>query len=96
MLSRRAKQELRKNGLRVPGKVDSTYTCWWLRVNQKAVRIGLTDTAKYPHIIRYTYTIGDETYTKSAYFNWNERCPDPGETVTVCYRADCPKKAVIL
>ena len=83
-------------GEQTGGVVTEVKTCWWLKVNTKAVRFGPGDGAKYPHVIYFTYQVHGQTYTGKRYVNWNLRCPVQGEKLTVHYEAVAPEKYAVL
>ena len=84
-------------GEQTQGTVTQVKTCWWLKVNTKAVRFGPMDGAMFPHIIYFTYTAYGKTYQGKRYVNWNKRCPVSGEKLTVYYEKNDPSRyAVIL
>ena len=41
---------LLRSGKETVGTVTAVKTCYWLKVNTKAVRLGPMDGAKFPHI----------------------------------------------
>lgn len=47
------------------GTVTKVYKCWWIKVNQKAVRMHALDGAAFPHIITVEYQAYGEKYTKN-------------------------------
>ena len=84
-------------GEQTQGVVTQVKTCWWLKVNTKAVRTNPMDGAMFPHIILFSYTVGSQTYEGKRYVNWNKRCPVAGEKLTVYFEKNDPAKyAVIL
>ena len=84
-------------GEQTQGTVTQVKTCWWLKVNTKAVRFGPMDGAMFPHISYFTYTAYGETYQGKRYVNLDKRCPVSGEKLTVYYEKNDPSRyAVIL
>ena len=84
-------------GEKTEGVVTQVKTCWWLKVNTKAVRRNMFDGAVFPHIIHFVYTVDGQTYRGKRYVNWNKRCPQKEEKLTVYYEKEDPAKyAVIL
>lgn len=83
-------------GEQTKGTVTKVNTCWWLKVNTKAIRTAPMDGAKFPHIIRFTYTVHGETYQGKRYVNWNKRCPVVGEQLTVYFEKNDPAKYAVL
>ncbi|MBE6955232.1 MAG: sugar ABC transporter permease [Ruminococcaceae bacterium] len=75
--------------------VMQTKTCYWLKVNTKAVRIGPMDGAQFPHVAHFTYTVDGVEYKGSRFYNWNVRCPLKGETITVYYDSSAPQKYAV-
>ena len=84
-------------GEQTQGTVTQVKTCWWLKVNTKALRTSAMDGAMFPHIIHFTYVVSGQTYQGKRYVNWNKRCPVNGEKLTVYYEKNDPARyAVIL
>ena len=84
-------------GEKTQGVITDVKTCWWLKVNTKAFRRNMFDGALFPHIIHFRYTVHGEAYRGKRYVNWNKRCPQKGEKLTVYYEKEDPAKyAVIL
>ena len=84
-------------GEQTQGVVAEVKTCWWLKVNTKAFRRNMFDGAVFPHVLHFTYTVDGQTYRGKRYVNWNKRCPQKGEKLTVYYEKENPAKyAVIL
>ena len=83
-------------GEQTKGVVTEVKTCWWLKVNTKPVRRNMFDGAVFPHIIHVTYTVGGEAYRAKRYVNWNKRCPEKGEKVTVYYEKENPVKYALI
>ena len=78
------------------GTVLSVATQWWLKVNTKPIRRSAIDGALFPHIIHFTYTVGGEAYRGKRYVNWNKRCPETGEKLTVYYEQEAPAKYAVI
>ena len=83
-------------GEKTEGVVAEVKTCWWLKVNTKAVRWGTFDGAVFPHIIVFEYTVQAQTYRGKRYINWNKSCPQKGEKLTVYYEKDDPAKYAVI
>lgn len=83
-------------GEQAEGVVTAVKTCWWLKVNTKPVRKNMFDGAVFPHIIHFTYTVNNHTYFGKRYVNWNKRCPEKGEKLTVYYEKENPAKYAVL
>ena len=75
------------------GIVVKVSTQWWLKVNTKAVRMGPTDGATFPHVIKVRYTVDGTDYFKRKWISAGDRAPDVGYKMTVSYREENPKKA---
>lgn len=82
--------------IQTTGTVISVARQWWLKVNTKAVRLHAMDGATFPHIIKVEYTAAGTTYCKRKWIGAGKPVPYPGETVTVLYSEENPKKAQIL
>ena len=79
-------------GGKVQGVVTKVSTCYWLKVNTKAIRTHAGDGAVYPHIIHFAYQVAGRTYAGKRWVYWNKRCPVQGEKLTVYYEEDAPEK----
>ena len=78
------------------GSVTAVKTCYWFKVNTKAVRAYASDGAVYPHIIHFTYTVNNKVYNGKRYVQWNKRCPYEGEKITVYYEAQKPENYAVI
>ena len=78
------------------GTVVSVARQWWLKVNTKPVRMGASDGAAFPHIIRVRYTVDGQEYYKRKWLGAGQYVPLVGTAVTVSYNAENPKKAKIM
>ena len=83
-------------GEQTEGTVTKVTTCYWLKVNTKAIRTSIGDGAKYPHVIHFTYQVHGQTYSGKRYVNWNLRYPVQGEKLTVHYETAAPEKYAAL
>ena len=83
-------------GGQTEGAVTQVKTCWWLKVNTKPVRRNMFDGAVFPHIIHFTYTVDGKAYRGKRYVNWNKRCPQKGERLTVYYEKENPAKYAVM
>ncbi len=84
-------------GKQTEGVITQVKTCWWLKINTKPVRKNMFDGAVFPHIIYFTYNVDGQAYRGKRYVNWNKRCPEKREKLTVYYEKKNPGKyAVIL
>ena len=81
---------------RAVGTVISVKKQWWLKVNTKSVRLGPTDGALFPHIIKASYQADGKEYTKRKWIGATEIPPRLGDSVTVVYDEDRPQKGKIL
>ncbi|MBE6929552.1 MAG: DUF3592 domain-containing protein [Ruminococcaceae bacterium] len=84
-----------KQGIRTEGVVTEVYTCWWFRVNTQAVRVGGGNTARYPHIITFTYTVDGTAYTGKRFVSHVYSRPQEGQRITVYYEAAKPEKYAV-
>ena len=83
-------------GGQTEGVVTEVKTCYWLKVNTKPVRAHSLDGALFPHIIRFTYRVGEREFSAGRYVNWNLRCPRRGERIRVYYDEAAPEKYAVL
>ena len=83
-------------GEQTEGVVTEVKTCWWMKINTKPVRCHTFDGAVFPHIIDFTYIVNDQTYQGKRYVNWNKRCPQKGERLTVYYEKEDPAKHAVI
>ena len=83
-------------GAQTEGVVTRVDTCWWLKVNTKAVRVHMGDGAQFPHIIHFTYTVEGQTYQGKRYVNWNKRCPQKDEKLMVWYEKEKPANYAVV
>ena len=79
-------------GSKTEGIVCKVSTCYWLKVNTKAVRASASDGAVYPHIIHFTYTADHKEYSGKRYVH----CPYEGEKITVYYEAEKPDNYAVI
>ena len=78
------------------GTVLSVTKQWWLKVNTKPVRMGASEGAIFPHIIKVQYVVDGNTYTKRKWIGAGKAVPAVGSQLTVCYCSNEPNKAKIL
>ena len=83
-------------GKETTGIVTEVKTCWWLKINTKAVRTHPGDGAVYPHIIHFTYCVNEKDYAGKRYVNWNKQCPIKGEHIAVHYEEAAPEKYAVI
>lgn len=77
------------------GVVTAVKRCWWLKVNQKTMRLYSTDGVTFPYIIVFDYTVAGKTYTGSRYVGWNQQCPVEGQNLTVYYDRVHPDRCAV-
>ncbi|MBQ8283700.1 MAG: sugar ABC transporter permease [Clostridia bacterium] len=77
------------------GTVISVTKQWWLKINTKPVRAHALDGAIFPHVVKVRYTIDGKEYFKRKWIRAGKPTPKIGDVVTVAYREENPKKAVI-
>ena len=83
-------------GEETQGTVTRVNTCYWLKVNTTPVRTRPGEGTRYPHIIRFTYTVDGREYTGRRWVNWNRRCPVKDEKITVHHEEAAPEKYAVL
>ena len=49
------------------GTIQKVTKCWWIKVNQKPVRLHSLDGATFPHIMTFTYEVDGVQYKKRKY-----------------------------
>ena len=69
---------------------------WWMKVNTKPVRTGPLDGAVFPHIIKVQYTVDGTVCFKRKWIGAGLPVPAVGDSLTVAYCPQKPKKARIL
>jgi len=77
------------------GTVIEVKRQWWLKVNQKPVRMHPLDGATFPHVIRVEYTVAGERFVRRKWIGAGRTVPAMGSTVTVLYREEKPSRARI-
>ncbi len=78
------------------GTVIAVAKQWWLKINTRPVRMHAMDGAVFPHIIKVRYTVDGNTYTKRKWIGAGRPVPGVGDSVTVLYCPENPKKAKVL
>ena len=78
------------------GTVISVSKQWWLKVNTKAIRKGTMDGAVFPHIIKVTYSVDGEEYSKRKWISAGAPVPAEGSSVKVIFEDGAPNKAEIV
>ena len=63
------------------GTIRKVKKCWWIKVNQKSIRLHALDGATFPHIMTFTYEVDGIKYKKIHRFKsrcnrhlWKCRC----------------------
>ena len=74
------------------GTVISAKKQWWLKVNNKPIRLHAFDGARFPHIITVKFVVDGQEYTKKKWVRALQECPALNARVTVIYREDQPAK----
>lgn len=78
--------------IKTTGKVIKVHKCWYIKVNQKPIRIHSLDGAAFPHIVTVEYEVDGRKYTKKKILNYNITCPNVGSNIDVYYDVENPKK----
>jgi len=78
-------KEIISQNLKATGTITKVSTCWWLKVNTKAVRSGPFDGAEFPHIIHFTYEASGVKYSGKRWLSHSAHAPGIGEKITVYY-----------
>lgn len=50
--------------IKTTGVIISAKTCWWLKINTKAIRVHALDGSVFPQILKVRYTANGEERTK--------------------------------
>jgi len=82
-------------GVSAPGTVTAVRTCWWLKVNTKAVRWSGSDGAEYPSVISFRYTADGVSYVGRRWLGHSVRPPLPGKKITVFYDPARPARCAL-
>ena len=77
---------------RTTGTILAVKKQWWLKINTKAVRIGVLDGAIFPHIVKVKYDVDGNTLTRRKWLSAWTKPPYVNDPVTVIYREDKPTK----
>ena len=77
------------------GAVLSVSKLWWLKVNKKPLRVGPFDGATFPHVIKISYSVDGNKYTKRKWLCAGHPVPIKGGAVKVIYDESNPSKARI-
>ena len=86
---------LLQSGKKTVGTVTAVKTCYWLKVNTKAVRLGPMDGAKFPHIVHFAYEADGVQYKGSRFYNWNKEPPLKGGAINVYFDPAAPQKYAV-
>ncbi len=78
------------------GTVISVAKQWWLKINQKPIRMGAGEGAAFPHVIKVQYMVGEKNYVKRKWIGAGQPVPALGSNLTVQYCIDKPRKAKII
>lgn len=92
---RKASAKIISENNQTTGTITAVKTCWWIKINTKPFRRHMLDGAKFPHIIYFTYAVNGAAYQGSSCVDWQLRCPNKGETVTVFYNETDPAKCAV-
>ena len=93
--TRSKRQAIISENHQTTGTVTSVKTCWWIKINTKAVRLHGLDGAKFPHIIYFTYHVNGTAYQGCSCISYYSRCPGVGEAITVFYGINDPAKYAV-
>ena len=77
---------------RTTGTILAVKKQWWLKINTKAVRIGVLDGAIFPHIVKVKYEVDGNALIKRKWLSAWTKPPCVNDPVTVIYREDKPTK----
>lgn len=74
------------------GTVTEVKPCYFLKINQKALRSTPLDGAVFPHIIHFTYQVDGNVYRGRRFVNWTQTPPRRGDRLTVYFNPDRPAR----
>lgn len=80
----------------ITGTVVSVYKVWWIRFNTKALHMGTSDDAFFPHIVKVRYRAEGREYLKRKWILTRDRVPAEGDTVELRYDDRRPEKIRIV
>lgn len=83
------------NENRTNGKIEKVTKCWWIKVNEKPVRLHSLDGAAFPHIMTFTYEVDGVQYKKRKYIGLRIDTIGIFGNVDVYYDKDKPSKCAI-
>ena len=72
--------------------ITEVKTCWWIKVNKKAVRLGPLDGAAFPHMIYFTYRVDGVDYRGIYCVSYYLECPKINDRISVFYDKKDPEK----
>lgn len=75
--------------------ITEVKTCWWIKVNKKAVRLGPLDGAAFPHMIYFTYHVDGAEYKGSYCVSYYLECPNVNGRISVFYDKNDPTKYAV-
>lgn len=70
--------------------VTDVKTCWWLRVNTAPIRTAAG--SRYPHIVYFTYSVDDRSYSACRFMSWLNNPPVAGQKFRLFYDPSAPEK----
>ncbi len=79
----------------VKGTIQKVTKCWWIKVNQKSVRLHSLDGATFPHIMTFTYEVDGIQYKKRKYIGLRTDAIGIFGNVDVYYDKDKPSRCAI-
>lgn len=74
------------------GTVLAAKKQWWLKVNKEPVRIGASDGAAFPYIVKIRYIVNGQEFIKNKWLSAGLSVPEVGSQVTVIYDENKPSK----
>ena len=77
------------------GTIKKVTKCWWIKVNQKSVRLHALDGATFPHIMTFTYEVDGIQYKKRKYIGLRADAIGIFGNVDVYYDKDKPSRCAI-
>ena len=78
--------------IKTTGVIISAKTCWWLKINTKAIRVHALDGSVFPQILKVRYTANGEERTKRKLLRPVRAPLSVGTTVKVFYQENSPNK----
>ena len=77
------------------GTIQKVTKCWWIKVDQKSVRLHSLDGATFPHIMTFTYEVDGVQYKKRKYIGLRADAIGIFGNVDVYYDKDKPSRCEI-